>query len=184
MAVRQGRVLVIDDDRDVLLAARLLLKQHVGLVHTEKNPHSIPDILSNERYDVILLDMNFEKDASSGSEGFQWLRKIHEIDPQAVVVLITAYGDVEMAVRAIKEGAADFVLKPWQNEKLLATLFSALNLRYSREEVRSLRSRQRQLSADLNRPFRDFIGQSTAIREVFQTIRKVASTEASVSSGR
>lgn len=180
MAEMQGRVLVIDDDKDVLLAARLLLKQHVGLVHTEKSPQAIPALLAKERYDVIFLDMNFEKDASSGVEGFQWLRKILEIDPQAVVVLITAYGDVEMAVRAIKEGATDFVLKPWQNEKLLATLFSALNLRISKEEVRSLRTRQRQLSADLNRPFRDFIGQSPAMREVFETIRKVASTEASV----
>lgn len=180
MAEKQGKVLVIDDDRDVLLAARLLLKQHVGMVQTEKSPRDIPALLAKERFDVILLDMNFEKDASSGSEGFHWLRKILEIDPQAVVVLITAYGDVEMAVRAIKEGATDFVLKPWQNEKLLATLFSALNLRHSREEVTSLRTRQRQLSADLNRPFHDFIGQSPAMREVFETIRKVAATDASV----
>src|SRR5512145_2150981 len=122
MTKRLGKILVIDDDEDVLLAARLFLKQHVVLVHTEKSPERIPTLLKNESYDVILLDMNFTRDVSSGRDGFMWLSKILEIDPAAVIVLITAYGDVEMAVRAIKEGAMDFVLKPWQNEKLLATL--------------------------------------------------------------
>ena len=153
-----GNILVIDDDEDVLLAARLFLKQHVALVHTEKDPERIPGLLKNESYDVILLDMNFTKDATSGHEGFHWLDRILESDPSAVVILITAYGDVEMAVRAIKEGATDFVLKPWQNEKLLATLSAAMNLRQSRREVNHLRSRQRQLSADLDQQFQDFIG--------------------------
>jgi CheY-like chemotaxis protein len=97
-----GSILVVDDDEDVLLAARLFLKQHAVQVHTEKNPQMLPSLMKNERYDVILLDMNFARDVSSGSEGFHWLNTILDIDPSAVVVLITAYGDVEMAVRAIK----------------------------------------------------------------------------------
>ena len=102
MGMRYGKVLVIDDDVDVLQAAKLLLKQHVALVHTEKKPQMIPTLLKNESYDVVLLDMNFTGDASSGVEGFHWLNQILGIEPSAVVVLITAYGDVELAVRAIK----------------------------------------------------------------------------------
>jgi len=175
-----GKILVIDDDEDVLLAARLFLKQHVALVHTEKKPELISTLLKNESYDVILLDMNFTRDVGSGREGFYWLNRILEIDPAAVVVLITAYGDVEMAVRAIKEGATDFVLKPWQNEKLLATLSAAMNLRQSRLQVDQLRSRQQLLSADSDQPFQGFVGACAAIEKVFATIQKVAKTEANI----
>jgi DNA-binding NtrC family response regulator len=180
MKDKSGRVLVVDDDRDVLLAARLLLKQHVDLVQTERDPGRIPERIRQENWDVVLLDMNFEKDASSGHEGFFWLEKIREIDPLAVVVFITAYGDVEMAVRAIKEGATDFVLKPWQNEKLLATVLAALNLRSSRREAGALRSRQETLAADLDQPYSVFIGETPSMLKVFDTIGKVADTEANV----
>jgi two-component system, NtrC family, response regulator HydG len=180
MSARHGRVLVVDDDRDVLLAARLLLKQHVEAVETESDPEKIPARIEQQGWDVILLDMNYMKDASSGREGFHWLRRIREIDPQAVVVFITAYGDVEMAVRAIKEGATDFVLKPWQNEKFLATVSAALSLRDSRREAGDLRSRRRQLSADLDQPYAAFIGESPSMRKVFDTIGKVADTDANV----
>ena len=175
-----GKILIIDDDADILQAARLFLKQHVSQVHTNRNPESIPMLLKNDTYDVIFLDMNFAKGATSGQEGFYWLDKIHEIDPSAVVVLITAFGDVEMAVRAIKEGATDFVLKPWQNEKLLATLSAAMNLRQTRIEANKLRSRQKQLSADLDQPFHDFIGRSQAMQVVFDTIQKVAKTDVNI----
>ncbi|OPX21641.1 MAG: sigma-54-dependent Fis family transcriptional regulator [Candidatus Latescibacteria bacterium 4484_107] len=180
MSQKFGKILVVDDDEDVLLAARLLLKQHGALVHTEKDPERIPGLLKNETYDVILLDMNFSRDATGGHEGFHWLGRILESDPSAVVVLITAYGDVEMAVRAIKAGATDFVLKPWQNEKLLATLSAAMHLRQSRREVNDLRSRQRQLSADLDQHFQNFIGVCPAMQEVFAAIGKVAKTDANV----
>ena len=180
MTKKYGKILIVDDDEDVLLAARMFLKQHVALVHSEKNPEMIPTLLQNEAYDVILLDMNFARDVTSGQEGFHWLGKILEIDPQAVVVLITAYGDVEMAVRAIKEGATDFILKPWHNEKLLATLSAAMNLRQSRTEVDHLRSREKQLSADLDQHFRAFIGRCPAMEHVFSAIQKVAKTEANV----
>ena len=141
MSKKYGKILIVDDDQDVLLAAKLFLKKHFSLVHTEPNPDAVPTQLKNESYDVIMLDMNFAKGASSGKEGFYWLNRIHEIDPSAVVILITAYGDIRMAVNAIKEGAMDFVLKPWQNEKLLATISAGMNLRKSRVEVDSLRSR-------------------------------------------
>jgi len=180
MARKSGRILVVDDNEDLLLAARLLLKQHFGLVHTEKNPDKIPVLLRNENYDVILLDMNFTVDATSGTEGFMWLERILKIDPAAVVILITAYGDVETAVRAVKAGATDFVLKPWQNEKLLATINSALSLRLSRLEIDRLRSRQKQMSADIDQKFHDMIGISSAIQGVFSAIEKVAATEANV----
>jgi len=177
---KSGKILVVDDNEDILSAARLLLKQHVALVHTEKYPDRVSALLKNETYDVILLDMNFAKGATSGAEGFAWLARIRTADPQAVVILITAYGDVGLAVRAIKEGATDFILKPWQNEKLLATLSAALSLRASRDEASSLRQRTDRLGADLDRPFRDFLGRSDAMKEVFATIEKVARTEANI----
>ncbi len=180
MTKKSGNILIVDDNEDLLLAARLFLKQHFSLVHTEQDPEKIPVLLQNENYDVILLDMNFTLDATSGVEGFLWLEKILQIDPSAVVILITAYGDVEIAVKAVKAGATDFVLKPWQNEKLLATLSSALNLRYSRLEVDKLRSRQKQLSDDIDQKYHNMIGVSPAIRKVFATIDKVAATEADI----
>jgi len=175
-----GKILIVDDNEDVLFAARLLLKKHAEIVHTEKDPQSIPSLLKNESYDVVLLDMNFTKDSTSGREGFHWLNKILEIDPSAVVILITAYGDVELAVRAIKEGATDFVVKPWQNEKLLATLSAAVKLRRSKIEVDNLRSRQDRLSADLDQPFTELVGMCPSMQQVFATIQKVAQTDANV----
>ena len=180
MTNKAGKILVIDDNEDILLAARLFLKQHFLVVHTEKDPQVIPTQIINETYDIILLDMNFSQDVTSGSEGFYWLEKILEIDPSAVVILITAYGDVEMAVRAIKEGATDFVLKPWQNEKLLATLSAAMHLRHSQLEVDRLRSRQKQLSADIDQRFHNMVGISPAMQEVYAAIQKVADTDANV----
>ncbi len=180
MKEKFGKVLVVDDDEDVLQAARLLLKQHMELVHTEKDPQKIPTLIKNISYDVILLDMNFTRDVTSGQEGFYWLGKIFEIDPSAVVILITAFGDINLAVRAIKEGATDFILKPWQNEKLLATLSAALNLRRSRLEVANLKSRQKQLIADMDQPFHDFIGVSPSMQKVFDTIQKVSKTDVNV----
>ena len=176
-----GKILVVDDDEDILHALRLLLKKHCRLVHTEKNPKQIPTLLKNEDYDLILLDMNFTQDVTSGREGFFWLDKILDLAPSAVVILITAYGDVETAVQAIKAGATDFVLKPWQNERLLATLSSAMRLRQSRVETNRLRSRQRLLSADLDHRFQDFIGgAASAMQRVFETIDKVAKTDVNV----
>ncbi len=180
MTDKIGKILIVDDDEDVLKAARFFLKKHVESIHTEKDPENIPNLLDNNSYDVILLDMNFTRDVTGGHEGLHWLSKIMTIDPAAVVIMITAFGDVNLAVAAIKQGATDFVLKPWQNEKLLATIFSAGTLRKARLEVANLRSRQQQLSADMNQPFSEFIGSSPAMHRVYDTILKVADTDANV----
>lgn len=177
---KTGKILIVDDNEDVLRAARMFLKRHVRQIDIEKNPESIPTLLNNEQYDVILLDMNFTKDVSSGHEGFLWLEQILDIDPSAVVILITAYGDVQMAVKAIKEGATDFVLKPWENEKLLATIYSAMRLRETKMEVANLKSRQQLLSADADNKFQDIIGNSMVMQQVYKTIERVAGTDANV----
>lgn len=175
-----GKILIIDDDEDVLLAAKMLLKKHAREVIIEKNPKKIPFLLNNDTYDLILLDMNFSKDITSGKEGFYWLEQILDKDPQAVVVLITAFGDVEMAVKALKAGATDFVLKPWQNEKLIATLNSAAKLKQSYKEVTQLKNTSKQLQEDSNLAFKNIIGESDEIKEVFKIIDKVAGTDANI----
>ena len=175
-----GKILAIDDNEDILFALKLLLKNHVELIQTETNPERIPELLNNETFDVILLDMNFTKDAISGQEGFDWLNKIIEIDKDAVVVFITAYGDAEKAVKAIKAGATDFVLKPWQNEKLLATISSAIKLRRSKSEASDLKKKQTEISAIQDQPFHEFIGNSPEMQQVFSTIKKVAKTDANI----
>lgn len=171
---------MIDDDEDVLLAAKMLLKKQSHHVIIEKNPNKIPFLLNNDSYDVILLDMNFSKDITSGKEGFYWLEQILERDPNAVVILITAFGDVEMAVRALKQGATDFILKPWQNEKLVATISTAIRLKQSYNQVDKLKKAKEMLEEQISRPFGEIIGQSSAIREVFALIDKVAKTDANV----
>lgn len=170
--MQQGKILIIDDDADVLRAARLLLKRHFEQVDFEKNPQKIPYLISNFDYDVILLDMNFTRDLSSGKEGFEWLDKILDIKPQSTVVLFTAYGDVEMAVRAIKAGAADFVLKPWENDKLVATIQSA----YHKHIAATAKPGTTHASAGGNL----LIGKSPAMQEVFETVSRVAGTDANI----
>ncbi|WP_163378374.1 sigma-54-dependent transcriptional regulator [Cyclobacterium sp. SYSU L10401] len=177
---KAGKILIIDDNEDLLKAAKIFLKRHFGQVDTETNPGLLPILMVNEQYDVILLDMNFTRDVSSGQEGFYWLDRILELDSSAVVVLITAYGDVTTAVKAIKEGATDFVLKPWENEKLLATLNAALQLRQSKLEISQLRNQQQQFLQDMDQKFKDIIGQSPAMMKVFETIDRVAGTDANV----
>lgn len=180
-----GTILAVDDNADVLTSLRLLLKQHFATIHTEANPEAIPAMLKQTRYDVILLDMNFTKDVSSGAEGFEWLSRIHAIDPNVAVIMLTAYGDVSTAIRAIKEGATDFVLKPWQNEKLVATINSAMSLSSSRREVEALRTNERALKSALSVGGRssqnqDFIVVSPAMQHINSLIDKVAATDANV----
>lgn len=175
-----AKILIVDDDQDVLLAAKLFLKQHIVIVHTETNPENIPALLANETYDLILLDMNFSPDATSGKEGFHWMNKIIEIDPSAVVILITGYGDIELAVQGIKEGATNFLLKPWENKKLLATITTTLHLRKSKVELEDLRTKQKVLIADQANAYSDLIGQSPKMKSVLNTVQKVAVTDANV----
>jgi two-component system response regulator HydG len=175
-----GKILAVDDNEDILFALELLLKSHFEKITTLNSPDKIPELLTKEYYDVILLDMNFTKENIDGEEGFDWLKKILEIDPDAVVLFITAYGDAEDAVKAIKSGATDFILKPWQNEKLLATISASVKLRRSRIEADQLRKKQREIYSTLDQPYHEFIGSSPEIKEVFSIIKKVAHTDANV----
>jgi len=163
--------LIVDDDMDVLRAARLLLKRHFEQVDFERNPQKIPYLVSNFDYDVILLDMNFTRDLSSGKEGFEWLDRILDLKPQSSVVMFTAYGDVEMAVRAIKAGATDFVLKPWENEKLLATMQAAFNKH---------RAATQKEKPSGNTDGELITGNSAAMQQVMDTVNRVAATDANI----
>ncbi|NBA85773.1 response regulator [Emticicia sp. CRIBPO] len=169
-----SKLLIIDDDVDVLSAAKLFLKRHFGQVDIEKNPEKIPFLITNGNYDVVLLDMNFTRDVNTGKEGFQWLDRILDIDPLIAVVLFTAYGDVEMAVRAIKMGAVDFVLKPWDNVKLLETMNSAFEIRQQRtgKTVKTEQSKEKSKT--------QVIGKSQPMLKIFETVERVASTDANI----
>lgn len=174
------RILIADDNRDVLDALEMILKFEFDKVDTISNPSEIPVMMGDNEYDVILLDMNFSAGLNTGKEGFYWLDKILEIDNNAVVVLITAYGDVELAVTAIKEGAADFVMKPWDNEKLVSTLSSACRLRQSRLEVKTLRDTQIYLKSELDSRFNPLVISSPAMKKIMQLVTRVAATDANV----
>jgi len=176
----EGKILIVDDDAGVLSAANLLLKRHFKQVDTEKNPLRIPYWVNSGGYDVILLDMNFTRDLSSGKEGFEWLDKILDLDPTISVVLFTAYGDIEMAVRAIKLGAKDFVLKPWQNEKLVDTLKNALEIAREKKasKIKVPEGKNRKSSASFSE--HPFIGNSEPIQHILTTIERVAATDANI----
>jgi DNA-binding NtrC family response regulator len=173
-------ILIVDDDHDVVTAARLLLKRHVGGVVATNEPARIPALMAETAFDVVLLDMNFVTGEQSGREGLSWMAKIRELDPDAVVVLMTAYTALETAVEAMKLGAFDFVAKPWQNEKLIATIRAALELRHTRIEAAQLRRQNRELAADTNRSSELVVGDSPAMRRVFELVAKTAPTDANV----
>ena len=179
-SITEGKILIVDDDAGVLSAANLLLKRHFKQVDTEKNPLRIPYWVNNGSYDVILLDMNFTRDLSSGKEGFEWLDKILDLDPFISVVLFTAYGDIEMAVRAIKLGAKDFVLKPWQNDKLVDTLKMALEIALEKKasKIKMPENKNRKMLSPLSE--HPFIGNSEGIQQILNTIERVAATDANI----
>ena len=177
--MKQGKILIIDDNEDVLFALNLLLEPYVEQIRVTTQPERIEHFMESYVPDVILLDMNFRRDAISGQEGFFWLEKIKKIDPDAVVLFITAYADTEKAVRAIKAGATDFIPKPWEKEKLLATLSAALKLRESRSEVRSLKRQVAALESSEDDGF-EIIGESNAMQEIFTTIEKLRDTDANI----
>lgn len=173
-------ILVIDDDDDILLSARLFLKQHFNQVLTCKSPREINVLLSKNEVDIILLDMNYQKGASDGREGLYWLEHILSIDKDYVVILMTAFGNVELAVQAIKKGATDFILKPWENEKLFATLSAASKLRQSNKKVKKLEKIHSSLQNDMERKFENIIGSNDHIQHLQKTLTKVAPTDANV----
>jgi len=177
---KKGTILIVDDNKSVLNSLNLFLKHKMEKVITCSNPNQILSLLKSEGVDLVLLDMNFSAGVSSGNEGIFWLREIHKTIPQMVVILITAYGDIELAVNAMKEGANNFILKPWDNQKLLATIQSGIELSQSRKELTELKQKTKQLIADTNNSYQDFLGKSPAMIAVFKMIDKVARTDANV----
>jgi DNA-binding NtrC family response regulator len=177
---QEGKLLIVDDDAAILHALRLLLKNYFDKIDVCDKPDEISRLLGEENYDLVLLDMNFSKGSDTGAEGLFWLKKIRQQSPDIAVVLITAYGNVNLAIQAIKEGAADFVLKPWVNEKLLATLSTVMNLHRAQKEISTMREERNAIQQDIRKSLGDIIGESEAMQEVFSIVRKVAITDANV----
>ena len=173
---KSGTILIVDDNRGILTALQLLLNKYFNRVIGLSTPNRIHTTLREESVDVVLLDMNFSAGINTGNEGFYWLSEIKKYDPNIQVVLFTAYGDIDLAVRAIKDGATDFVVKPWENEKLIATLQNAYNLRRSRQEVKRLKEVKRELT-----PESDFFwGTSPSMNQLRTMVEKVARTDANI----
>ncbi len=173
MILKKASVLIIDDDTDVLTALSLLLRPQVKDIVTEKNPELLPSLLAKQSFDLILLDMNFKSALNTGNEGFFWLRKIKELKSEAAVVMITAYGAIDLAIRSLKEGAADFVVKPWHNDKLITTLQEAISTKDKGSSFTTATQNTPAIGSEL-------LGESEAMQEVFYKIRKVAPTDANI----
>lgn len=180
MASRNGSILIVDDNRNILSALEILLRPVFGEVTSLTSPEHIQSELRKADYNIVMLDMNFRAGVNTGNEGIFWLEKIREINPDISVVMITAYGDIETAVKALKAGATDFVLKPWDNEKLIATLKLALELNLSKKEVKHLRELEYGLKKELIRDQKYIIGSSPQLNSVLNLVRKVAKTDANV----
>jgi two-component system, NtrC family, response regulator HydG len=175
-----GNILLVDDNEEILLALSIFLSQHFHNVEKISNPALIPGLITKKSYDVILLDMNFRVGINSGNEGLFWLREILKHDNQAAVVFLTAYGSIKLAVDALKEGATDFIQKPWEDETLLSTVMTAYKLRKSKQEILKLRNRQKHLTDNIDKTINPFIGESEVINQIFRTIDKVSATEANI----
>ena len=177
--IKLGKILIVDDNEDVLFALNLLLEPYTEKIKVATTPDRIEYFMTTFHPDLILLDMNFSRDAISGQEGFESLKQILQIDPQAIVIFMTAYADTDKAVRAIKAGATDFIPKPWEKDKLLATLTSGMRLRQSQQEVSILKEQVEVLSGQ-NTSENDIIGESSVMQEVFTTINKLSNTDANI----
>jgi DNA-binding NtrC family response regulator len=173
LLLKNASVLVIDDDTDVLTAVRLLLKTEAREVIIEKNPENLRVQLAKQNFDVILLDMNFNSSINTGNEGLFWLKKIREFRSDAAVIMITAYGDIDLAVRSLKEGAADFVVKPWHNEKLIITIKDALKRNSAKASTTASLTSNSVTETDI-------IGESEVIQEILLKVQKIAPTDANI----
>ncbi len=175
-----GTILVVDDDDDILTAARLLLRRRFAEVITCRRPERIPDLMDRHAFDLVLLDMNFGPGESSGQQGLDWLERILGIDPDIVVIMITAHGSLDTAVEAMKRGATDFVTKPWQNEKVVATVSTGVELRRSRTETATLRQANAALRQASTGSARDIVSESAEMQDVFSIVERAAPTDANV----
>lgn len=173
-------ILIVDDNEELHFALKVYLAPHFGIIDTIKNPNQVLSKIERFNFDVILLDMNFNAGVNSGNEGLYWLKRILEVDPNACVVMITAYGDIELAVKSMKEGAIDFIQKSWDDQKILSTLLSAYKQHCSKLEIKDLKDKQKHLSNQLNKPFELIAGKSPSMRKVLETIKKIADTDANI----
>ena len=176
----KGNILIVDDNKSILSALDIFLAPEFQTVTTMSDPSQIPTELRKKEYNLVILDMNFNAGINSGNEGIYWLGRIKEANPDISVVMITAYGDIELSVKALKMGATDFFLKPWDNNKLLATLKSALQLNWSKKEVNELKEKEKSLKTEINRDQKFIIGSSPQLMQVLNMVRKVAKTDANV----
>jgi two-component system, NtrC family, response regulator HydG len=177
---QNATILIIDDEEDILFSLKMLLKQHYTQVYSESNPYHIPRLLNQYRPDVVLLDMNFKVSQTKGEEGISWLIKIKELKPDLPVIMMTAYSDLDTAIKSIKTGAIDFVEKPWRNEKLIATVNAALALSQSTKALQQSTSQQAILQQDINQSFGDIMGESPIMEDLKKMIQKVAPTDANI----
>ena len=180
MQQHQGNILIVDDNKSILSTLEILLSPLFNKVTSLTDPNQIISFLRKEEYNLVILDMNFNAGVNTGNEGIYWLKRIRELYPDISVVMITAYGDIELAVKALKEGASDFILKPWDNEKLLATIKLSVQLNLSRKQVSAMRERENELKKEMNRDRKDIIGSSPGLQKVLSMARKVARTDANV----
>lgn len=178
--MKKGNILIVDDNKNVLSALRILLSDYFENIVLLTSPNTLMSELWDKNPDVVLLDMNFSAGINSGNEGLFWLSEIKKADEELPVVLFTAYADIDLAVKALKGGATDFVVKPWDNAKLLATLQSAYSLRQSRKEVKKLREKQSVLNRDIQKEEDICWGKSPAMQRLLTMIKKVAVTDANV----
>ncbi len=176
----KGNILIIDDNRSVLTALEMLLQTEFEHLHTLQNPSCLISTIQKHDIDVVLLDMNFKAGINTGNEGIFWLYEIQKYDPTISVVMITAYGDVSLAVKAVKEGAFDFILKPWDNSKLLSTLHASLKLRKSKIENVALTRATNNLKQALKPGSQMIVGQSAPMKKVMELVKKVAHTDANI----
>lgn len=177
---KPASILIVDDDKDILTAGRLLLRRSFGEVVCCQNPAQIPELMTAHNFDAVMLDMNFGPSESSGKEGLEWLERILNIDPQMVVVMITAHGSVDTVIEAMKRGATDFVAKPWQNEKVVATISAAVQLHHSRQEASSLRRTNQALREASSNAGEAIIGSSKQMQRVLSIVGRAAPTDANV----
>ena len=180
MRKEPGRILIVDDDDDILLTGEIVLKQKFTQIKTASHPEQVRALAEKEPFDVILLDMNYTTGDNSGKDGLHWIEKLTKHYPESKIVVITAYGDVNIAVEAMKRGAIDFVTKPWEYEKIQATVMSALRLSKSQKEVAYLKTKQKGLQESIQPSSIDLIGTSPRMQRIFKTIEKVAKTDANV----
>ncbi|MEM6359921.1 MAG: sigma-54 dependent transcriptional regulator [Bacteroidota bacterium] len=180
MSKKKGNVLIIDDDEDVLITAKMILRNQFEQVQVESSPKQLEKIIKSKSPDIIILDMNFKTGATNGNEGLFWLRKIKELDPEVQVIMNTAYGDIQLAVECMKDGAIDFLVKPWEKEKLLSTVRNVFDLKESKKEISRLEGTSKVLENDIRSAKGDLLGDSPAMKNVFSIIEKVAKTDANV----